>query len=72
MFWKNLDNVKEENGVVHVKFKGFMVDNAHAKWKVVRKIYSIGDPDYLSLFVLSSMSNDGSILFAQMLEHVST
>lgn len=62
LFWKYLNDVKEENGVEHVKFKGFKVDNAHANWRVVRKIYGNGDRDYLSLFVLLSMSNDGSIV----------
>ena len=44
LFWKYLNVVRGENGVVHVNFKGFMADNAQANWNVVRKTYGNGDP----------------------------
>ena len=43
-FWKNLNSVTSENGVSKANLKDFMMDNAHANWNVVRKIYGVGVP----------------------------
>lgn len=46
--WENLYVIMLENGVANVNFKGFMVDNTHAKQLSVRKIYGDSDP-YVSM-----------------------
>ena len=44
VFWENLNVVILENNVPKVNFKGFMTNNAHANWIVLRKVYGNGDP----------------------------
>lgn len=44
LLWENLNAVIANNGVSNMNFNGFMTNGAHAKWNVVRKIYSNGDP----------------------------
>lgn len=43
-FGKNLKVVMLDNGVPNLNFKGFILDNTHANWIAVRKIYGASDP----------------------------
>lgn len=39
IFWEILSVVMAKNGVPNVNLKGFMINNAHADWNILRKIY---------------------------------
>jgi hypothetical protein len=43
IMWQNLNQVMANNGVPNPSFKGFMADNAHANWNVVRIVYGSRD-----------------------------
>jgi len=44
-FWRSLNIVMAQHGLVDLKFKGFMADNAMANWNAVRVAYSSGKLD---------------------------
>lgn len=44
LLWENLNTIVLEKGVLKVNFEGFIADNVHANWNVVRKFYSDGGP----------------------------
>ena len=46
VFWKNINDVMARHGVPLPKFKGFMVDSAHANWNAIRVIYGSGAPQF--------------------------
>ena len=46
IFWENLNSIMAENGASNMNFKGFMADNVHANWIVVKKIYIESDPSW--------------------------
>jgi hypothetical protein len=53
--WRELNKIMKKNGVEKPNFKGFMVDNAHAYWNVVRIIYGTSNPKALmNKFIHSS------------------
>ncbi len=39
VMWQNLNKVMANNGVPNPNFKGFMANNAHANWNIVRIVY---------------------------------
>ena len=44
MFWEKINDVMLKNGHEPADFCGFMADEAHANWKVVRQVFNNGIP----------------------------
>ena len=44
IFWKNINLIMAQHGILNLQFKGLMADSTHANWNAVKIVYGSRDP----------------------------